>query len=173
MVRGGIAGPGFVCWPRALQFRVNLLTREGAFHNPRFELTATERTWKSSFCCCYLFSMACSRYPRWRSWHHARRAYSNSRMRATIALALARNPTRFLSTIQVGITFVGIFTGAFGQAALANGLGQALAAYPALAGYSDALALAIVVVAIAYFSLIIGELVRSGWPCRIPSRLLL
>ena len=76
--------------------------------------------------------------------------------RAANALALARNPTRFLSTIQVGITFVGIFTGAFGQAALANGLGQALAAYPALAGYSDALALAIVVVAIAYFSLILS-----------------
>jgi magnesium and cobalt exporter, CNNM family len=91
--------------------------------------------------------------------------------RAANALALARNPTRFLSTIQVGITFVGIFSGAFGQAALANGLGRALAAYPALAGYSDALALAIVVVAIAYFSLIIGELVPKRLALQNPEQI--
>ena len=91
--------------------------------------------------------------------------------RAAKALALARNPTRFLSTIQVGITFVGIFSGAFGQAALANGLGQALAAYPALAGYSDALALAIVVVAIAYLSLIIGELVPKRLALQNPEQI--
>jgi len=91
--------------------------------------------------------------------------------RAANALALARNPTRFLSTIQVGITFVGIFSGAFGQAALANGLGQALAAYPAFAGYSDALALAIVVVAIAYLSLIIGELVPKRLALQNPEQI--
>ena len=79
--------------------------------------------------------------------------------RAASALALAREPANFLSTIQIGITFVGIFSGAFGEANLASGLSQALAAFPALAGYSDALALTIVVVGIAYFSLIIGELV--------------
>ena len=79
--------------------------------------------------------------------------------RAATALALAREPSNFLSTIQVGITFVGIFSGAFGEATLSRELAQTLAAVPSLAPYSDALALTIVVVAIAYFSLIIGELV--------------
>ncbi|UCD70317.1 MAG: HlyC/CorC family transporter [Betaproteobacteria bacterium] len=79
--------------------------------------------------------------------------------RAAAALALAREPSNFLSTIQVGITFVGIFSGAFGEATLSLELTQALATIPALAPYSEALALTIVVVAIAYFSLIIGELV--------------
>ena len=79
--------------------------------------------------------------------------------RAATALALAREPSNFLSTIQVGITFVGIFSGAFGEATLSRGLAQTFAAIPALAPYSDALALTIVVLAIAYFSLIIGELV--------------
>jgi len=79
--------------------------------------------------------------------------------RAASALALAREPSNFLSTIQVGITFVGIFSGAFGEATLSNQLSQALSTIPALAPHSDALALGIVVVAIAYFSLIIGELV--------------
>jgi len=79
--------------------------------------------------------------------------------RAASALALAREPSNFLATIQVGITFVGIFSGAFGEATLARGLSQWLSAFPVLAGHSDALALTIVVVAIAYCSLIIGELV--------------
>lgn len=91
--------------------------------------------------------------------------------RAASALALARDPSRFLSTIQVGITFVGIFSGAFGQAALASGLARALSGFPLLAGYSDALALGIVVLAIAYFSLIIGELVPKRLALQNPERI--
>ena len=79
--------------------------------------------------------------------------------RAASALTLARDSSRFLSTVQVGITFVGIFSGAFGHAALADGLSLWLSTVPVFAGYSDALALAIVVIVVAYFSLIIGELV--------------
>ena len=79
--------------------------------------------------------------------------------RAASALALARQPSSFLSTIQIGITVVGIFSGAYGEATLARSLSETLASVPALAAYSDPLALAIVVVVIAYFSLIIGELV--------------
>ena len=79
--------------------------------------------------------------------------------RAASALALAREPSNFLSTVQVGITFVGIFSGAFGEATLSNQLSQVLSTVPALAPHSDALALSIVVIAVAYFSLIIGELV--------------
>lgn len=79
--------------------------------------------------------------------------------RAASALALARQPSNFLSTIQIGITVIGIFSGAYGEATLARSLSETLASVPVLAAYSDALAFAIVVVAIAYFSLIIGELV--------------
>jgi putative hemolysin len=91
--------------------------------------------------------------------------------RAASALALARDPSRFLSTIQVGITLVGIFSGAFGQAALASGLARALAGFPVLAGYSEALALGIVVLTIAYFSLIIGELVPKRLALQNPERI--
>ena len=91
--------------------------------------------------------------------------------RAASALALARDPSRFLSTIQVGITFVGIFSGAFGQAALASGLTRVLSGFPVLAGYSDALALGIVVLTIAYFSLIIGELVPKRLALQNPERI--
>jgi putative hemolysin len=79
--------------------------------------------------------------------------------RAASALALARQPSNFLSTIQIGITVIGIFSGAYGEATLARSLSETLASVAVLAAYSDALAFAIVVVAIAYFSLIIGELV--------------
>jgi putative hemolysin len=78
---------------------------------------------------------------------------------ATTALALAEEPTRFLSTVQIGITLVGILAGAFGGATLSEKLTAWLDGYPALAPYSTALSLVIVVGAITYFSLIIGELV--------------
>ncbi len=91
--------------------------------------------------------------------------------RAASALALARDPSRFLSTIQVGITLVGILSGAYGQAALASGLAGALSGFPMLAGHSDALALGIVVLTIAYFSLIIGELVPKRLALQNPERI--
>jgi putative hemolysin len=77
---------------------------------------------------------------------------------ALAALALAQEPTRFLSTVQIGITLVGILAGAFGGATLSEKLALWLAQFPAVADYSKALAIFIVVGAITYFSLIIGEL---------------
>jgi putative hemolysin len=79
--------------------------------------------------------------------------------RAKAALALADSPAQFLSTVQVGITLVGVLAGAFGGATLAASLAVWLAQYPMLAPYSEALAVAIVVVSITYFSIILGELV--------------
>jgi putative hemolysin len=79
--------------------------------------------------------------------------------RAEAALALANEPSHFLSTIQVGITLVGIFAGAYGEATLSTGLSDFLSGFPTLDRYSDQLAFGIVVVAITYFSLIVGELV--------------
>lgn len=78
---------------------------------------------------------------------------------AHAALELANNPNRFLSTVQIGITLVGIFAGAFGGATISEALSRQLSTIPWLDPYSDALALGTVVVIITYLSLIIGELV--------------
>ena len=79
--------------------------------------------------------------------------------KARAALALAQHPTSFLSTVQIGITLVGILAGAFGGATLSGKLSVWLATFPALAAYANFLSIFIVVGAITYFSLIIGELV--------------
>jgi putative hemolysin len=78
---------------------------------------------------------------------------------ARTALELADEPTRFLSTVQIGISLIGVLAGAFGGATLAEPLSGALRNVPGLAPYSWAVAFGIVVVAITYLSLIIGELV--------------
>lgn len=78
---------------------------------------------------------------------------------AAAALALAREPTRFLSTVQVGITLIGILAGAFGENALSGNLQPLIARVPALEPYSDSIALVLVVLIITYFSLVVGELV--------------
>jgi putative hemolysin len=68
------------------------------------------------------------------------------------------NPTAFLSTIQIGITLVGIFAGAFGGATIAEELSSYLREIPALAPYSNALSITLVVLVITYLTLIFGEL---------------
>lgn len=78
---------------------------------------------------------------------------------AARALALSENPSRFLSGVQVGITLIGILSGAFGGATLGARLGEVLNQYPILEPYGDEIAFGAVVVAITYVSLIIGELV--------------
>jgi putative hemolysin len=78
---------------------------------------------------------------------------------ARAALDLAESPNRFLSTVQVGITLVGIVAGAFGGATLAARLAVPLAKVDFLAPYADKLAFFLVVAAITYFSLVLGELV--------------
>lgn len=78
---------------------------------------------------------------------------------ADIALKLLDSPDRFLSTIQIGITFVSILAGAFGGATIAELLARYFNAYPLLVPYSETISVAIVVICITYFSLIIGELI--------------
>lgn len=75
------------------------------------------------------------------------------------ALKLAEDPTDLLSAVQIGITLIGIFTGAFGGATLSAYLAAPLKALPWLARYADALSMVIVVSIITYLSLILGELV--------------
>jgi len=78
---------------------------------------------------------------------------------AAAALRLAENPTRFLSSVQIGITLIGILAGAYGEATIAAELRRMLATVPPLAPYAEAIATGLVVVAITYLSLIVGELV--------------
>jgi len=75
------------------------------------------------------------------------------------ALTLASEPTRFLSSVQVGITSIGILNGAIGEGAIAARLRPALEQVSLLAPYADTLSLAIMVAVLTYVSLIIGELV--------------
>lgn len=90
--------------------------------------------------------------------------------RARVALKVAEEPTRFLSTVQIGITLIGILAGAFGGARLSGHLAGFLATWPGLAPYSQPLALGLVVGGITYFSLIIGELVPKQLGLRQPER---
>jgi putative hemolysin len=78
---------------------------------------------------------------------------------ARLALELAEAPNRFLSTVQIGITLVGIFAGAFGGATLAAQLAGPIGQVTWLAAYADKIAFGIVVAVITYFSLVLGELV--------------
>jgi len=79
--------------------------------------------------------------------------------RAKAALALAHDPNKFLSTVQFGITMVGVLAGAYGGATIAAKLAEPIRGIPQLAAYADGLSLAIVVTGITVASLIIGELV--------------
>jgi putative hemolysin len=78
---------------------------------------------------------------------------------ASHALTLASEPTRFLSSVQVGITSIGILNGAIGEGAIAARLRPTLEQVTVLAPYADTLSLAIMVGVLTYVSLIIGELV--------------
>lgn len=90
---------------------------------------------------------------------------------ARAALQLVEAPNRFLSTVQIGITLVGILTGAFGGAAVSRMLAGQLARVPLLAPYSEPLALALVVALITYLSLVIGELVPKRIGLTSPERI--
>jgi hypothetical protein len=78
---------------------------------------------------------------------------------AAAALALLAEPTRFLSTVQIGITLIGILLGAVSGATLASEIRSRLQAVPGLAGYAQPLSLAVVVGVTTYLSLVVGELV--------------
>ncbi|GIK66658.1 MAG: hypothetical protein BroJett018_44520 [Chloroflexota bacterium] len=90
---------------------------------------------------------------------------------AKAALELARNPTRFLSTTQIGITLVGILAGAFGGATVAEKLADVLDEMEPLAPYSEGIALVLVVLTITFLSLIMGELVPKRLALNNPERI--
>jgi putative hemolysin len=91
-------------------------------------------------------------------------------IRARAALELAQRPQKFLSTVQFGITLVGVLAGAYGGATIADTLAEVLKTVPRIAPYADAAALATVVAVITLASLIIGELVPKNIALRNPER---
>lgn len=93
---------------------------------------------------------------------------------AKLALELADDSTRFLSTVQVGITLVSILAGAFGGARIADRLAAGLKLFLGTedyAQYAEPVALGIVVVAITAMSLILGELVPKRLALARPERI--
>jgi putative hemolysin len=79
--------------------------------------------------------------------------------RAAAALDLAEHPSRLLSTVQVGITLVGILAGAFGGATLSDDVARSLAGTGMPAGWIGPVSVALVVLPITYLNVVLGELV--------------
>ncbi|MEH2280994.1 MAG: hemolysin family protein [Nostoc sp.] len=91
--------------------------------------------------------------------------------KAKVALKLAESPNHFLSTVQVGISLIGILTGAFGGATIAARLAVYVRLFPLLAPYSEPVSFGIVVLIITYLSLIVGELVPKRLALNNPEKI--
>src|SRR5690606_38437606 len=92
---------------------------------------------------------------------------------AEVASELLIEPTRFLSTVQIGITLIGILTGLFSGATISATLASSIATVPALAPYASTIAITIVVLIVTYLTLVFGELIPKrlgmGSPEKIAS----
>lgn len=97
----------------------------------------------------------------------ARRGHAGARK----AVEMAENPSRFLSTVQVGITLIGIVTGLYGGEALSLQLKAVLDQIDLLAPYSEGLAVTLVVIVITYFSIVLGELLPKRIGLTNPERI--
>lgn len=89
---------------------------------------------------------------------------------AQTALDLADKPDKFLSTVQIGITLVGILTGVFGGASVASALAEKLVTVPVIGPYSSGISLLIVVGTITYFSIVVGELIPKSIALNSPEK---
>jgi putative hemolysin len=89
---------------------------------------------------------------------------------AEVALQLANEPSNFLSTIQIGITLVGILAGAFGGATIARQLGDLLRQISVLQRYAGVISIGLVVIVLAYLNLILGELAPKRFALLNPER---
>jgi len=90
--------------------------------------------------------------------------------RAGVALDLLENPNQLLSTVQIGITLVGIFSGALGGATLGNKLNTLLSRISWLAGISSQVSIILIVLSITYLSLVLGELIPKRLALSNPER---
>lgn len=86
---------------------------------------------------------------------------------AQTVIDLNENPNQFLSTIQIGITLIGVLTGAFGGATLSTPLANVISPY---VPYTESISVLIVVIVTTYLSLVIGELVPKRIALNSPER---
>ncbi len=91
--------------------------------------------------------------------------------KAEVALKLIRSPNDFLSTVQIGITLIGILSGALGGSRVAEALRPLLQAIPPLRAWADPLSLGLVVTVITFLSLVLGELVPKRIALNDPERI--
>jgi putative hemolysin len=91
---------------------------------------------------------------------------------ARAALKLIEDPSRMLSTVQIGITLIGIIAGAYGATAIADDLQPVIAStFPQVQQWSDDIAFGIVIVITTYLSLVLGELVPKRIAMTAPEAL--
>lgn len=86
-------------------------------------------------------------------------AVKRGSVNARIALETANSPNRFMSTVQIGITLIGILTGIFSGESITENLKLRLESVEVIADYAHAISVMIVIIVITFFSLVIGELV--------------
>ena len=92
---------------------------------------------------------------------------------ARIVLELRRNPERFLSAVQVGITLIGIIAGAYGGAALTDDMIGLLSRFHWLGDHVETISLVLVIGGITYFTIVVGELVPKSIALNSPERIAL
>ncbi len=90
---------------------------------------------------------------------------------AAKARELAEDPQRFLPTVQVGVTLVGILSGTFGGARIADALAPTIARVPFVGHAATGVSLALVVFFITFITLVLGELVPKRLALRSPERI--
>ena len=87
------------------------------------------------------------------------------------ALELSRNPGKFLSTVQIGITLIGILLGIYSGEKIEDDFEKYLNQFELIKPYSEALAIAIIVIMLTFLSLVLGELVPKRIGLTMPERI--
>jgi len=90
---------------------------------------------------------------------------------ARAALALSEDPGKFLSTVQIGITLVGVVAGAFSSATLGGALGQWLADLGVPTAVAEPVGFGVVIALVTYLSIVVGKLVPKRFALRRPEAL--
>ncbi|MFM7550929.1 MAG: hemolysin family protein [Cyanobacteriota bacterium] len=103
--------------------------------------------------------------------HRLQHLSEKGKRSARVALRLADSPNEFLSTVQIGITLIGILSGAVGGATVARRLTPLLDQLPPLRPYSEAISFGLVVAVITFLSVVIGELVPKRLALASPEQL--
>jgi magnesium and cobalt exporter, CNNM family len=90
---------------------------------------------------------------------------------AKVALDLANSPNKFLSTVQIGITLIGILTGIFSGDKITTDVRVFFEGFPMLKPYADSIAVGVVVVVLTFFSLVLGELLPKRIGLNYPEKI--